>query len=365
MSSPTLKPSPVKAPAEASQVASARNDLTCLAAISLFGHCRQVELAVAVWPKSPLASSIVSAGKAIRRLMDRGHIAERWNRLPGRSYVLQMGGVARLRRHGITAEVGTGLDLTGQHVWHRIFGMRYLLERRAASGQPAWGEYAIEKGLSPLKRGDMLDQFGKLPDGLAQASPGVLDWIEVENSVKGWNAVQRMLNMATHSGVELDGDGKWKLGRVVFVYNRKQGHEAMLLKGLAALLRKTAPQNRERVLAAVVLVPVEVELPLAWKSYEEHSGAAALALSGINDNYPPKKPRKISRKQQAKEEWEMQIEADRAQAVAEWEAQRDAALEAEEQRRAAEPEGARHPMTGERVWPEEDDPLDWNRGEDD
>jgi len=242
--------------------------------------------------------------------------------------------------------------------------MRYLLERRAATGRPAWGEYAIEKGLSPIKRGEMLDQFDKLPDGLAEAAPGVLDWIEVENTAKGSAAVMRMLKIATHTGVDLTGNGKWKLGRVCFVYNRKQSHEAALLKGLVELLRKTDADKRERVLAAVVLVPVEVELPLAWKSYEEVSGAIALALSGLNDNYPPKKPRKISRKQRVLEEWEQQNEADRIQAVEEWEAQRAAALEAEEQQRSAEPGKARHPITGEQIWPEADDPLDWNRDED-
>jgi hypothetical protein len=368
MSTPKpLNPFPVNAPAEASQIIAARNDLACLAAIGLFGHCRQVELALAGWPHNPRGSAEVLAGRAIQRLLERGHIIERRNSLPGRSYVLGMGGVARLKRHGIPAVDGAGLSVTGVHLWHRILGTRYLLERKAATGSPVWGEYALEKGWAPVKRAALLEQFEKLPDGLVQASPGVLDWVEIEHA-KG-KSTRPMLEVVTHAGEALNSDGSLRLGRVFFVYDRTQPHEAALLQGLLATLRDVPVRKRERVLSAIVFVPVEVELPLAWKSYEEVTGAVAVALSGLNDNWPPKKPRKISRKQQAVYDWERAQEQEQYEReVAGREASRDADA-AQSSVKAppvdAEKEPRRHPITGEPLEDSPDDEFDWQRGDDD
>jgi hypothetical protein len=240
------------------------------------------------------------------------------------------------------------------------------LERKAATGSPVWGEYALEKGWAPVKRAALLEQFEKLPDGLVEASPGVLDWVEVENA-KG-KATLPMLKVATHTGEALNSDGSLRLGRIFFVYDRTQPHEAALLQGLLATLRDVPVRERERVLSAVVFVPVEVELPLAWKSYEEVAGAVAVALSGLNDNWPPKKARKISRKQRAAYDLEQAREREQYEReVAEWEARRDAdATQAAVKPPPVETgkEPRRDPITGEPLddWPS--DELDGMRSDD-
>jgi hypothetical protein len=299
---------------EASRDAAARNEIAVLTAIAKFGHCRQVELAISGWQNNPRDSAEVLAGRAIKRLLGREQILERRNNLPGRSYVLRAAGVARLKDAGIDAVEGTGLDLTGPHIWHRILGTRYLLERAKGDHVEVWGEYAFEQGRAPLSLKATRQGFGKLPDGLVATvpqvlnelgeviTPGVLDWIEIENKFKGPVPTRAMLKMATYAGLPLNSAATWKLGRVVIVYSRAQTHEKSLVQGLRALLASLPTRDQERVLAAVAFVRVDVELPLAWKGHEEITGASAIALSGLRGMVKAGRPE--TRKEAAARKWQ-------------------------------------------------------------
>jgi hypothetical protein len=298
---------------EASRDAAARNEIAVLAAIAKFGHCRQVELAISGWQNNPRDSAEVLAGRAIKRLLGREQILERRNNLPGRSYVLRAAGVARLRDAGIHAVEGTGLDLTGPHIWHRILGTRYLLERAKADHVEVWGEYAFEQGRAPLSLKATRQGFGKLPDGLVATipqvlneqgeviTPGVLDWIEIEGKFKRPMVIRAMLKMATYAGRPLNSAATWKLGRVVIVYDRGQQHEKALVHGLRALLASLPTRDQERVLAAVAFVRVDVELPLAWKGHDEITGESAIALSGVRGTVKAGRPE--TRKEAAARKW--------------------------------------------------------------
>jgi hypothetical protein len=252
------------------------NDCRVLAALARMGHLRLTEIARAGWPASTVASGSVSADKTLKRLVKRGHVLKKRNCMGSSSYVLTMGGVARLRRVGIVAVVGEGITVHSPQFMHQTLCARYLLERSAVDGAEVWGGYAVGSGRAPVPYRELKKRFGKLPDGfIAPLIPGgvpgaVLDWVEVEQSIKGTSDVLRVVRMGTHAGKFLDEAGTIKLGRVVIVYSTRQGHESAMLKGLETLLTDLTAQHAEALLAALVFVRCEFDPGVhQWKSCTE------------------------------------------------------------------------------------------------
>jgi hypothetical protein len=264
------------------------NDLFCLAALARMGHLRLTELARAAFPLASAESGQSSAERCIKRLLARAHIERRRNCMGTWSYVLLLGGVARLLRVGIAAQVQDKLSVWSPQFLHQMFTARYLLERTAVDGAEVWGGYAIGHGMTPVSLKD-LKRFKKIPDGwIAPRHSGsesgaglgavsVLDWVEGENRSKSQLETLRVLQTAVHSGEWLDAQRTIKLGRVVIVYSEKQGHEDALCRGIATLLRERPELDEAALLEALIFVRCDVDLGLRWRSCEELTGSTVYA----------------------------------------------------------------------------------------
>jgi hypothetical protein len=234
---------------------------------------------------------------------------KRRNCLGSNSYVLALGGVARLRRVGIVASIGDKITVHSPQFMHQTLCSRYLLERAAVDGAEVWGGFAVGGSRSPVRHRELKRRFGKIPDGLiAPLLPGVapgagLDWVEVEHAPKGTADVLRVVRMATHSGKFLDDARTVRLGRVVIVYASRQGHENAMLKAVETLLAELSVPDGEALLEALVFVRCEFDPGVhRWSAYTESTGAAALAAYR-EQKYGKKTPGEIKSEMEAEKFW--------------------------------------------------------------
>ena len=256
------------------------NDLYCLAAVARMGHLRLTEIARAAFPLASVESGQSSAERCLKRLRARGHIERRRNCVGGSSFVLLLGGVARLARVGIASKVQDKLSVWSPQFFHQMFGARYLLERAARGDVEVWGGYAIGHGMAPVSLKD-IKHLKKIPDGWIESRPvgsesgpvpgavRVLSWLEFENRTKNKLDIVHMLRTATHSGEWLDAARTIKLGKVMIVYSEKQAHESALCRGIQTLLGELSGQDGAKLLDALVFVRCDVDLGVRWRSCEE------------------------------------------------------------------------------------------------
>jgi len=223
-------------------------------------------------------SARIMSERTIRRVLRKGLLVERPNALGGRSLVLGARGVARLRDAGIDAQDGRDLSsVAGPQFFHRTLGTRYLIER-TAEGHTSFGEYAISKGWGPVGRGELIERFNKIPDGIV-TMPGYVrgydttvhaaDWLEVESSFKPEEELERIFAVAWKVGGWLDHHETLLLDRVLFVYDTRQRHENAIVSSLTRYLRDHPVANEELILSSIVLIRCELSLPLVWRDHTE------------------------------------------------------------------------------------------------
>jgi hypothetical protein len=314
------------------RVIAAENELTCLLALSKFGHLRLSEICRAVWPATPVSCASPSAGRMLKRLVKEQAIIARINSRETNSFVLGQRGCWRLLQAGVAVESGLDLSTTGPLFRHHCLVSRYLLERAAKDGVEVWGQHAIDRGLAPLTRGECKDALKKIPDGFAAAirGPGaagvarLVDWHEGEGTRKNLDETIGMVRLATHTGrligpAQDDPGQAVRLRNLVFVFDVRQQHEPVLIEALAALLRTLPEPDRARVLRAIVFVRVKLGRPRdAWLSYEEVPASIPYGLAV--DAGMIKKPRALSWKAQQAQEVAARKRADAQYAIdsAEW-----------------------------------------------
>ena len=278
------------------QLVAERNEIAVLKLVRDFGHLRRAEIARGVWPKSKSRVAEKMAQVTVQRLLAKGMLQEKPNSIGGRALVLAARGAMHLRMYNIEAQDGYDLSsVAGPHYWHRTLGTRYLIER-AASGDQVFGEYALQKNFGPVGRGELIDRFEKLPDGIV-LTPGArrgydqsiiaADWIEVESSYKAENELGKIFAIAWNVGSWLNTAETQLLDRVIFVYDSRHRHENMVLQSLQRYMAKHPAANPD-LLSSIVLVRCEVGIPLVWKSYAEFDSAHLLkanasSLSGTNE----------------------------------------------------------------------------------
>lgn len=255
-----------------------QNELSVLELVRNYGHVRRSEIARAVWPRSSALSARIMAQRTVSRVLAKSQLLERPNALGGVSLVLGARGASRLRDVGIDAQDGLDLSsVAGPQFFHRTLGTRYLIER-AAAGARSYGEYALSKGWAPVGRGELIERFSKLPDGIVTVegpergydkSVSAADWLEVESSFKSPEELDRIFSLAWNAGTWLDAGERVLLDRVLFVYDARQRHESAILSALGRYLRTHPVQNAAEILSSIVLVRCDIGLPLVWKGCTE------------------------------------------------------------------------------------------------
>lgn len=270
------------------RVVAERNELSVLELVRNYGHVRRSEVARAIWPQSSDLSARLMTQRTVSRILKKGLLLERPNALGGKSLVLGTRGVARLKETGIDAQDGLDLSsVAGPQFFHRTLGTRYLIER-ASQGHSAYGEYALSKGWAPVARGEVIEKFSKIPDGIVtvpaqsrgyDTNAVVADWLEVESSFKSPEELDRIFGIAWQTGAWLNSAESVMLDRVLFVYDSRQRHEHAIMHALSRYLKEHHTQNEHIILSSIVLVRCQVDIPLVWRGYEELT-----ALELLNKN---------------------------------------------------------------------------------
>ncbi|MCZ8234960.1 MAG: hypothetical protein O9335_07365 [Inhella sp.] len=242
------------------------NELKCMRVVAHHGHVRVAELARAVWPKARYAEQVCR--RVASRLVAEGLLLERHNALGSRSLCLTRVGATWLEARGIEAQHTLDLSsVSGSTFFHRTLATRYLIERQVEGFQTA-GEYLLLRRKAPFPVDRMVKMLRKMPDGAVWQrradGPATVEVCEVEAARKALPQLAACLRWAELVGQPLDQAGAYRLGGLVFVYDRELNHARRILLAATSLWGHRPLQERVTLERRVKLVAVELRDPLVW-----------------------------------------------------------------------------------------------------
>ena len=242
------------------------NEHKVLRAVAQFGHLRISELARAVWPQARYAEQL--ARRTAARLVATGMLLERRNALGSRSLCLTRGGAAWLELRGVEAQHTLDLSsVAGSTFFHRTLATRYLIERQVEGAQVV-GEYQLLRRKAPFDVDAVMRATRKLPDGMVwqrrASGPMDVELVEQEAAAKARQELEKCLRMAELVGRPLDARGLYRVGGLVFVYDRELNHARRILLAAASLWGDRPHAERVMLERRVKLVAVELRDPLVW-----------------------------------------------------------------------------------------------------
>ena len=241
------------------------NEFKVMKAVAQFGHLRICELARAVWPHARYGEQL--ARRTVSRLVAQGLLLERRNALGSRSVCLTRGGAAWLDVRGVEAQHTLDLSsVAGSTFFHRTLATRYLIERQVEGARVA-GEYQLLRRTAPFPVEPLFKALRKLPDGLvwqSRAGHQSVELVEQEAAAKARQELEKCLRAAEFVGRALDAEGQYRIGGLVFVYDRELNHARRILLAAASLWGDRPHAERVMLEKRVKLVAVELRDPLLW-----------------------------------------------------------------------------------------------------
>ncbi len=242
------------------------NELKAMKAVAAFGHLRITELARAVWPQARYGEQL--ARRTVARLVAAGLLLERRNALGSRSLCLTRGGAAWLEVHGVEAQHTLDLSsVAGSTFFHRTLATRYLIERQV-EGYAVAGEYQLLRRKTPFPAEALVKSLRKLPDGAVwrRVADGhvSVELVEQEAAAKARPELERCLKAAEFVGRALDAEGLYRIGGLVFVFDRELNHARRIALAASSLWGHRPAAERASLERRVKLVAVELRDPLVW-----------------------------------------------------------------------------------------------------
>lgn len=162
------------------------------------------------------------------------------------------------------------LDLSsvaGSTFFHRTLATRYLIERQVEGAQVV-GEYQLLRRKAPFDVDAVMRAMRKLPDGMVwqrrASGPMDVELVEQEAAAKARQELEKCLRMAELVGRPLDARGLYRVGGLVFVYDRDLNHARRILMAAASLWGDRPHAERVMLERRVKLVAVELRDPLVW-----------------------------------------------------------------------------------------------------
>jgi len=270
----------------------ADNLLRTLLAVHLFGHLRHSELAKLIWPQVLPNSRAVSASRFLSYLVNEDYLLRRLNSLGSYSYVLAQRGavyVSQILPEG-SREGSSIAGIQGRTFFHRTLGTAWMVEQLLA-GHDVLPEFAINSNRYEITRTALIQQWGKLPDGLVlheiRDESGTLlhynvDWLEVESTHKGVKERGRVIEMGWRLGEQLLDGLPYYLDRLVLLYTEDSNHEVSMVRAAAAKWRasKTINDNPQALLNSIVMVSAATIRPLTVMSYSSIDMLSLVLRSG-------------------------------------------------------------------------------------
>ena len=231
------------------------------------------------------------ARRTASRLIEAGLLLARLNAAGTSSYVLTAGGAAFLQCHQVPARDGYDIQgVCGPTFMHRSLGTMYVAHL-LGMGQYAWGEYAINKDRTPFKASELRRWYQKLPDGvhLGQIQPradgskiAYFHWIEVENSFKRNEDIDRVTRLAQKFVDEIDDGGRHRFGWLTIVVPAGERHEERIVESF----RRVLSSDRFDVPEMVFVVRMVVTPPQRITYLETLSLRDLAAEIGRSDSLP-------------------------------------------------------------------------------
>lgn len=255
------------------------NTRRALLAVHLFGHLRHAELAHLLWPEAGPDTRAVNASKFLGYLTKEGYLLRRINSFGTHSYVLGLRGAMYAGRQ-LAEGSKTGARIAGvqgRGFFHRTLGSAWMVDQ-LLQGHDVYPEFAINSNRYTISRTALVQEWGKLPDGLVlrevldergELAHYAADWLEVESTHKGTLQRSRVMDMAWVLGRPLLKDHPIYLDRLVLLYTEDSGHESVLIQTAAAKWQQDGHQvdNPQDLLGSVILTTAKVVPPLAIKSF--------------------------------------------------------------------------------------------------
>ncbi|MDP3251141.1 MAG: hypothetical protein Q8M77_04450 [Hydrogenophaga sp.] len=265
---PTRATTPRQAPTPSGREAARLNELESMKAISQFGHLRICELARAVWPHARFAEQM--ARRTAARLVALGLLLERRNALGSKSLCVTRGGAAWLDARGVEAQHTLDLSsVAGSTFFHRTLATRFLIERKVQGFHVA-GEYQLLRRKTPFPIDGLVKALRKLPDGLVWQRKAdrvaFVELVEQEAAAKARQELEKCLKAAEYVGRSLDSEGRYRIGGLVFVFDRDLNHARRILLAANSLWGDRPHAERTELEKRVKLVAVELRDPLVWVS---------------------------------------------------------------------------------------------------
>lgn len=270
----TRATAPRQTPTPSGRETARLNELKAMKSVAQFGHLRIGELARVVWPQARFAEQM--ARRTAARLVSLGLLLERRNALGSRSLCVTRGGAAWLDVRGVEAQHTLDLSsVAGSTFFHRTLATRYLVERQVEGFQVA-GEYQLLRRKTPFPIDRLVKALRKLPDGMVwqRKADGVatVELVEQEAAAKARQELEKCLKAAEYVGRSLDSEGRYRIGGLVFVFDRELNHPRRILLAANSLWGDRPHAERTELEKRVKLVAVELRDPLVWVS----SSAATL-----------------------------------------------------------------------------------------
>ena len=259
---------PQQTPTPSGREAARLNELKAMKSVAQFGHLRICELARVVWPQARFAEQM--ARRTAARLVALGLLLERRNALGSKSLCVTRGGATWLDARGVEAQHTLDLSsVAGSTFFHRTLATRYLIERQVEGFQVA-GEYQLLRRKTPFPIDGLVKALRKLPDGMVwrRKADGVatVELVEQEAAAKARQELEKCLRAAEYVGRSLDSEGQYRVGGLVFVFDRELSHPRRIMLAANSLWGHRPHAERAELERRVKLVAVELRDPLVWVS---------------------------------------------------------------------------------------------------
>lgn len=132
------------------------------------------------------------------------------------------------------------------------------------------GEYLLLRRKTPFPAEALVKALRKLPDGAVWRRGGdghvSVELVEQEAAAKARPELERCLKAAEFVGRPLDAEGRYRIGGLVFVFDRELNHARRIALAASSLWGHRPAAERATLERRVKLVAVELRDPLVWVS---------------------------------------------------------------------------------------------------
>jgi hypothetical protein len=243
----------------------AASRLSVLAALSMYGHLRSIEISRACWPRARWGLQM--AQRCLRALVKSGEATQRRNAVGSTSFVLSIKGSHALASHGLKGRHGLDIkSYASGNMYHHSIVSRYVIEKKT-QGYEGFTEFGIAAGHAPISTAALRERVRKICDGIL-IKDNQLFLIECEVAKKDVEQIARILYLVYLTGARVHADLPYVFGGLIILHSNSI--HAQRVKRVASSIWCHRPHIEMTALARrVTLAAATINLPLVWRELKE------------------------------------------------------------------------------------------------